>query len=47
MFEEGTWPYRPTSLSDIIEREALAVIESGCAARFGTSIDHPRLCPCG
>ena len=49
MFEAGTWPYRPTSLSDIIESETLAVIESGCTVRLGrplTILDYDPLNVC-
>lgn len=39
------WPFNPTRLSAILDRDSLAVIEAGCSARLGsalTIIDHDR-----
>ncbi len=39
------WPFNPTRLSTILDRDSLAVIEAGCSARLGsalTIIDYDR-----
>jgi signal transduction histidine kinase len=35
MFQRDKWPFVPTCLSEIIDKETLAVIESGCCERHG------------
>jgi signal transduction histidine kinase len=38
MFREDKWPFTPVCLSEIIRRERLAVIESGCCERLGRAL---------
>lgn len=43
MLQREKWPFRPMRLSEIIDRDTLAVIEAGCAERLGramTIIDY-------
>jgi signal transduction histidine kinase/ligand-binding sensor protein len=35
VYKKDKWPFVPLSLSDIIDKESLAVIESGCCERLG------------
>jgi len=35
MFDKSKWPFTPVNLSEIINKETLAVIESGCCERLG------------
>ena len=35
MPKQDKWPYTPVRLSQIIDRETLTVIESGCCERLG------------
>jgi signal transduction histidine kinase len=38
MFRQDKWPFTPVCLSEIIRRERLAVIESGCCERLGRAL---------
>jgi signal transduction histidine kinase len=38
MFHPDFWPFNPISLSEIITKDTLAVIESGCCERLGRSL---------
>lgn len=38
MLQPDKWPFTPERLSEIIDRETLAVIEAGCCARIGRSV---------
>ena len=43
MLRRERWPFRPTRLSEIIDKDTLAVIEAGCVERLGramTIIDY-------
>jgi len=35
MFQEDKWPFPPVSLSEILDKQTLEVIESGCCERLG------------
>jgi signal transduction histidine kinase/ligand-binding sensor protein len=38
MFQKDKWPFTPVRLSEIIDKETLAVIEAGCCERLGRAM---------
>lgn len=38
MFRKDKWPFTPVQLSEIIDKETLAVIEAGCCERLGRAM---------
>ena len=35
MFQKDKWPFTPTCLGDLIDRDTLSVVQSGCCERLG------------
>ena len=38
MLQREKWPFRPVRLSEIIDKDTLAIIEAGCAAHLGRAL---------